>query len=206
MAPFSWSRKQATLGFDDAAEGVFRVGEFFDVPSRRQAAPVLDEVAQGVLRVGEFFDAPNVSPRRNLKAPFEPGPRTSSLINHSRSSTLTSSLSFYEPSTSESSFSHASRPPSQQVQGDQGSSLAGKKTRGLFSKGSRLLRRQGSKFSMLSGQSTHSAQSAPSSEPTTSDDTYPPPTSPERVSRQERKESAAAVRSEFSRGRSFVHN
>ena len=168
MAPFSWSRKNARQGNPDVAENFLLVGELFDI----------DVITPELLQ-------------RQLQPALEPEQKRTSVAQHSRSSTLTSTLSYYEPSNSEGSLDQTSRPVSQQVDiGLTGPSYDSKSNgnRGILSKSRGLLKRQGSKFSLLSSQSTQS------SEQPVAEDVVPSLPSPERISRHGRKEHAAATR------------
>ena len=164
MAPFSWSRRNTRSVHDDASEGVQRSGQTFD-----------------------FSTTATEKAERRLQPLTEPGERTSSLVQHSRSSTMTSTMSFYEHSTSEASLTQASTSPSEDPTQDQPSHLPESK-RNLFSKGSRYLKRHGSKLSLTSSLSTQNF------EPQNLEDSVPSLPSPERISKHARKDSAAVVR------------
>ena len=164
MAPFSWSRRNTRSVYDDVSDDVVRYGQFFDIPT---------------LSTEKADSRP--------QPPSEPSQQTFSLVQHSRSSTMTSTLSFYEHSTSEASLTHASRPLSEETPQDQPSELPETK-RNLFSKGSHYLKRHGSKLSLTSSISTQSF------EPHNLEDSVPSLPSPERISKHARKDSAAVVR------------
>ena len=98
-----------------------------------------------------------VTPAGGLQPPTEVSQRASSPRGHSRASTVASAMSFYAPSTLGSSCDTLSRPSSQhqrQVSEPNPTEKRSNSAKTMLSKGGRILKRHGSKFSLSTASSS----------------------------------------------------